>query len=177
MSIQDELARLVAGGRLKLIEPLLPAAHQRVIYATPELHSELVGPWEEPRGERMGFLRRDLDRFSLGQHITVGQAEDKICDLKRLSPERDEIWEFRSRAPKPSIRIFGSFVEQDVLVLTNMKERKPLGHKRSRAWAIEISRCKTEWRKLFPHCEPHHGESIHDYIKANVSAVGDFEGR
>jgi hypothetical protein len=58
-----------------------------------------------------------------------------------------------------------------------MEERKVLGPKRSREWAIEIGICKAEWRKLFPYYPPHHGEKTNDYISAPVTDLSDIESR
>lgn len=179
ISIQAELEKLLKAGELVLIRPLLSGAHVRIILATALLHSQLVGPWDDDPelGRRMGLLWRDLDRFSYGQHMTIGHGEDEHCDFKPLDPEKDEIWEYRSRAPAPSWRVFGRFAEPDVFIATNMERRGLLGAKRSREWAIEIGLCKSNWRRLFPYCDPYRGEKTNDYITANVTDLRDLEKR
>lgn len=177
ISIRDELHRLCRERKLLLLGSLLPSSNEpRVIYATPEIYSALVGPWEDRNAERrMGILRRDLDRFLRGERLTVGYGEEESCDLKPLDSQKD-VWEFRSRAPKPGIRVFGRFAEQDVLVATNMEYRKNLHHKRSRQWAVEIASCKAEWGRLFPFCHPLIGEKTNDYIR-NVTDIADIASR
>ena len=121
MSIHDEIKRYEAEGVLCLLYPLMPgAAHDRVIYVVAGLEAEIRGPWNDKRDEyRVSFLHRDLDRFSTDEHMTVGHGDDDDCDLKPLDPEKDAVWEFRSRAPKLAYRLFGSFADKNVLVLTN----------------------------------------------------------
>jgi hypothetical protein len=179
MSIRDEIARYEAAGALVLLKPLLPGApHVRLIYTTPTLYASICGPWEEDNlGHRMGFLHRDLDRFSTGEHVTVGHGKDEACDLKPLDPEGDEVWEFRSRAPNPSYRLFGGFAATDVLFLSNMESRGALGHRRSREWAVEIGVFKAAWRKHFPWLDRHYGDNIHAYISAPVTDLRDIESR
>lgn len=150
--------------------PRMPnAPHPRVLYAAPTLHEAMEGPWSDEAVEyRMGKLRADLDHFSTGRLITVSSGSEKHAYMKLLDDADEEVWEIRSRDPKPSLRVFGRFADTDVFVATHFHDRVSLGEPGSRAWRDEFVRCKAEWRKLFPTYEPKRGLSINDYISENV---------
>lgn len=171
MSIRPEMKEELAKHRdakvLILIEKMaLPFNQVRPVYMVPKLFDRIFGPSAEET-KRMGFLEADLHRFINGDKITVGHAEEPTCFLKPLNNCR-EVWEIRSRDPKPSLRIFGRFAGKDAFVAITMQHRTILDHIRSRAWAVEIRRCATEWTRLFPHLEPHTGNSTHDYVSNAV---------
>ena len=67
---------------------------------------------------RMMELRRDLDRFVEGGVITVSAEPYRagIAYLSRLHDAPDEVWEIRSRHPKPAIRVFGRFAAPDLFI-------------------------------------------------------------
>jgi hypothetical protein len=101
-----------------MIAPMIAGArHLRVVYATAGLFLELT-ELRNDRSEaiRMGRLRSDLDHFSVGGMIVVSSGKQKTCYMKQLDPLADEVWEIRSRDPKPSMRIFGRFAATDVLL-------------------------------------------------------------
>ena len=147
---------------LALVEPQIPCAQVRPIYMVKGLYERIYGPRAED-SKRMGHLDADLRRFISGDKITIARGEEESCNLKPLS-NVDEVWELRSRDPKPSIRVFGRFADKDVFIATNMEHRKKLFALRSRAWAVEIRTCQTAWNRLFPHLDPHRGETSHDYV-------------
>jgi len=170
MSIRIEIEKRKTEGALHVLEPLIPGApHKRVVLANEWLFEELSGPWEDEAEElRMGRLWADLDHFSTGEQIVVGNRFDDDCHMKRLNPPSAEVWEFLSRWPSPSIRVFGRFAEVDVLVITHKWVRKLLGAFGSRTWKREIRRCNAEWTRLFPAHYPVTGVSVNDYISENV---------
>lgn len=177
MSILDEVNRWRRENRLCLVKPLLRGRHDRVVFATKDLYDEILQAAESVEGStgyRIGLLRNDLDAFSSGQLITVGYGREPRCKMKLLDPRRDEVWELRSRDPSPSLRVFTRFIQQDVLVATNMCWRKDLGGENDRRWAEQIRVCKTIWRQLFPTYNPHTGSGIHDYISRDVIEVGNL---
>ena len=163
----EEIRRHCANDGLRLVEPMIPVAQVRPIYMVSDLHDRIFGPTAEETS-RMGFLEADLARFISGDRITVARGEEATCTLKLLSPETREVWEHRSRDPKPAVRVFGRFAAQDVFVATNMEYRSLLGRVRSRAWAVEIGNCISTWKRLFPYLPPHTGAHLSDYISANV---------
>jgi hypothetical protein len=161
--MKAELIRHRGDKSLILVEKMsLPFNQVRPIYMEPNLYARIFGPSAEET-KRMGFLEADLRRFIHGEKITVGHGEEPSCFLKPLNNCR-EVWEIRSRDPKPSLRIFGRFAAKDVFVATNMQHRTILDVIRSRAWAVEIRRCITTWTRLFPYLEPHTGTNTHEYV-------------
>ena len=173
MSMRAEMEEAIRshcspGGALELAVPtMVLVAQVRPIYMTREVHDRVFGP-EAEEAARMGFLEADLVRFINGDRITVARGQEESCNLKPLTPVTGEVWEIRSRDPKPSLRVFGRFAAQDVFIATNLEYRKFLGRIRSRNWAIEIGRCKAIWRRLFPFLDPHSGDHLIDYISSNV---------
>ena len=171
-SIEDHIREQDIGGRLVKVVPLIPGGYRRVLFAEKGLHDEIEAGASAPDATqfRIGQLRRDFDRFSIGQLITVGYGREKSCFLKPLDPEDEQVWEIRSRDPKPSIRVFGRFACRDVFIATHKALRPNLGDDRIE-WAREIRRCKAIWRQVFPTFDPHSGDSIGDYL-SNVIEVG-----
>lgn len=170
MSIQDELRFRIEEGRLFLVNPLIHGSpHPRLIYATSEIWNKLCGPWSDKSEEyRMNKLYADLDHFSSGERIIVSRGNIEQGYMKPLDDISEEVWEIRSRDPKPSLRLFGRFAETDIFIATNLRERIELGSPGSKPWRDEFERCKAEWRKLFPAYEPLTGSTLRDYISENV---------
>jgi hypothetical protein len=110
---------------------------------------------------RSNVLRVDLDLFVEGGLVNKGY-------LKPLIPRKDEVWEIQSRAPTPSIRVFGSFAAQDAFVATTFAERFLLGGFRSARWRRAARRHLAIWRQLFPTYPPLTGANIHDYVSENA---------
>ena len=174
MSIADEINARVAEGRLIRQVPLLKGRYSRVVYVEAKLHREIAGGYssDDPIAFRVGQLTRDFDRFSSGALITVGYGQELSCFFKQLDQRSEEVWEIRSRDPKPSCRVFGRFAMPDVFVALNASLREPLAGERSLEWKEQIRNCKAGWRRLFQTYDPHSGTQIHDYIRDNVVEVG-----
>jgi len=152
------------------------ATHSRLIYAAPQLQMELKEAWSEAGvQDRIGRLMADFDHFSTGGLITVSTGSERHAYMKQLDKLSEEVWEIRSRDPKPSLRIFGRFTEADVFIGTHMCTRPYLGYPGSKEWRDEFERCKSEWRKLFQGYEPLSGEKINDYISENVVDLGQLK--
>lgn len=137
-----------------------------------ELLTELTSP-SPALAQRMGFLRADLDKFTEGQLLSVGQhpfKKKKTAYLCRLSPPMDEVWEIRSCDPRPGIRVFGRFCEYDTFLALMHFHREDLGGPDDPAWPQIVNKCKAEWRKLFPTYDPHTGDTPHDYV-SNIFLV------
>ena len=178
MSIRDEINARVAEGQLLMMVPMLAGASQpRVIFVTSELFDQISGPRADSTetAKRMGRLRADFDHFSTGGLIVVSSGREGTAYMKQLDPPENEIWEIRSRDPKPSLRVFGRFADTDVFVATNMLDRRSLGEQGSRAWRDECIRCGATWRRLFPTYGAHTGANINEYISSDVVDLRRFE--
>ncbi len=115
----DEIRDRVDEGRLILFEPCDPGACiKRPIYLSVEVQALVDGPWKKQDDERRsGALRAELENFSSGGMIGIAREpyNAKTALLAQLDSPRDEVWEIRSRSPKPSLRIFGRFAKTTCL--------------------------------------------------------------
>jgi len=167
MSIRDEIKRRELEGRLFIVTPTVPhVAPRRALFVMPELHQLLIGPWKTDAEEaRWNKLKADLDHF-------VGEGLVNEGYMKPLKPRSDEVWEIKSRAPKPSLRVFGSFADCDVFVATSYERRSFLGAFMSFQWHRSTRRSRALWRQLFPTYDPFSGAIIHDYVSQN--SINDY---
>ncbi len=177
MSIRDEINRCVGDGRLFQVFPMLPGSSVgRVLLASQEVYRLVTGPWVDEKEEiRSGRLWADFDRFTEGRLISVAldtpYRKPKTTYLARMDPGRDEVWEIRSRDPKPGIRVFGRFSEQNIFLALNWEYRESLGGPGSREFNLEIQKCKAEWRKRLPSYPPAIGTNVNEYLSENAFLV------
>jgi hypothetical protein len=183
MSIRQCLADRVNEKRLFEVRPLLPSSkgRPRSVWAEKFVFDQLSpDSAAEEYALEAGRLRRKLEGIANGKRIVVGNRRDKDCDLKRLEPSANEVWEIRER-DDPSVRIFVRFVERDCLAATNIRVVRDLfalswfrnGLEFWPVWRMEIRRCKTIWRALFLTYPPHTGASLNDYL-SNATGSGSF---
>jgi len=175
MSIRDEIVNRCDEGRLVGLEQALPGSPAvRTMFVSLDIHNLVIGPWNDKKIEyRSGLLRADLDMFISGMVISVGQHPYKKKNsayMSPLDPPADEVWEIRSRDPKPGIRVFGHFSEKDIFVALTWGFRELLGGPKSREWRNAREECKAEWRKLFHPYKPHTGSTPDDYT-SNIILV------
>lgn len=175
MSIHDEISNRCAEERLFCTVPALPGAPTvRTIFVSPEINQLILGPWDDKKIEaRAGRLRANFDMFTSGMSISVGPdpyKKKKTAYMSPLNPTADEVWQIRSRDPKPAIRVFGRFSERDVFIALTWGFREKLGGPGSREWRDARERCKTEWRNLFHPYNPHSGNQPDEYI-SNIILV------
>jgi hypothetical protein len=169
MLLKEEVSSLCQIGRLVLHRPAIPGLRQRrKLYITKLLHDLLTtGPWSDAKDEvRWGELRYWCDRFTDGERIYVRErprAKKSTASMAQLEPWDNEIWEIRSIDPKPSIRVFGSFVEKDEFVGLTWHFRKELNGYGGPKWMAAIQAYKTEWANFFT-CGPKAGEYPNDYL-------------
>jgi hypothetical protein len=175
MSILEDINARVQEGRLFYLVPALPSDPVvRYVFVSKEINGLVIGPWQDAKLEyRGGQLRAYLERFITGQLIGVAKEpyHARTAYMAQLSPLREEVWEIRSRDPRPAIRVFGRFAQQDTFVALTWAYRKPLGGPNSHEWRDAIEITKAEWRKLFPTYDPFSGTTVNDYITDNVFLV------
>jgi hypothetical protein len=144
------------------------------MFVSAELLEAVLGPWSCVEDEvRFNRLRADLDMFIDGSLLSMAQApykKPKTTYMARLDPIADEVWEIRSRDPKPGIRVFGRFSEKDVFIALTWEFRDGLGGPASREWRDAREGCKAEWRKLFPTYPALGRNDLHDYA-SNIILV------
>jgi hypothetical protein len=130
-----------------MLYPLLPKAPGMIVNRAMFVAEGLWGMLESPEGDdewekRVAELQADLERFVDGQSISPEY-------LKLLYPPSEGVWEIRSVAEKPSIRVLGLFPEKDVFIATNHALREDLGGWQSRGWKDVKRRARTVWNWLF----------------------------
>ena len=132
------------------------------------------GPWSDDKAARRGGrLRADLEMFVDGSVVSIADdpyKKPKAAYMARVDPPRDEVFDIRSRDPKPGVRVLGCFADKDIFVALAWDFRENLGGPASREWRDFIERSKAEWRKLFNPYPPHKGATLHDYA-SNIILV------
>lgn len=148
----------------------------RALYASPVVHRLITGPWADTKEEiRSGRLWADFDRFVEGRLIPVAlnspYSKPRDTYLSRLDPAEDEVWEIRSRAPKPGIRVFGRFADRDCFVALGWGLRKELGGQGSKEFRQEVRSCLAAWRRIFPSYDAFKGNTVDEYISEKALPV------
>lgn len=155
------------------MEPsVLGDPERRQLYLSQELASMIQGPWTN-KEERARYLslRADFDAFTTSRTITVARrprAAKPAALLAQLEKPQEEVWEIRSVAPDPSLRIFGRFAGRDTFVALRWQYRAVLGAPGSPEWEFLIRVCQHDWRTLFHSFPPHTGSYPYDYISGAI---------
>jgi hypothetical protein len=161
--------------RLFQVLPTLPSSPvERFLFASKEINSLIVGPWRDKTQEyRCGLLWAATDMFVEGRLITMAlddpYKKPKATYMARLGPPQDEVWEIRVLDPKPGIRLFGRFAEQDSLIVLTWARREELPG--SKEWRDAREGCKAEWRRLFPTYNAITGNNVNEYVSNNAVPV------
>lgn len=116
---------------------------------------------------RSGRLLQDLELFLVGGMITVSEEPYKHprpTYMARTDPVADEIWDIRSRDPKPGIRVLGGFAEKDHCIALTLDFRDNLGGPESKEWRDFIVRSTAKWRQLFPTYPKFQGANVSEYL-------------
>lgn len=160
------------GTSLFCLSPLIGTGVLRNVFVSKNVFGMVDPPWQPGKtGSRFALSRQILDGFILGDFLTVAPRpfnKSPTAILARVSPERDEVWDFRCLDPRPGIRIFGSFGDKDVFVALTWDFRENL--KRG-GFAKQVRDCKNDWSLLFGNIKPHCGNSLDDYLSRPFRAV------
>lgn len=165
MSIAEEIKRRVLEGRLFLV----PAPTIiRPIFVTEDVWTYLNCPWASDEDEIAANELSAVARYVIeGNQVVVGSHTHKTCQFKELTTHPPCVWELRSRAPAPGIRLFGAFAMIDTFIGTNYEDRLGLGSVGSLEFKRAIRSTRAKWRSLFGPYKPVSGV-INDYISQNV---------
>lgn len=150
MSIEDEIIDRHKRGMLFALTPKAAGATiRRALFVEEWLWRDLNSPEGEDQEweERIGKLQADLEIFVVEETITPKY-------LFLLYPAADAVWEIRSAADQPSLRVLGLFPLKDAFVSTNFARREALEGWQSRGWKIVKRMARAMWRKLFPTYAP-----------------------
>jgi hypothetical protein len=157
---------------LHVLQPALPgAAVKRHVFVTAGLNDLLTDP-ESAAEQRARFvdLRADLDAFIDGGNLTFclapfGARDERIA---RLAPVDKGLCEFRSRHPKPGIRVIGGFAARDSFIALGWHFRRDLGGAGSRAWRAACVEARRIWDGLLAPHQPLICETVNGYLSNHV---------
>lgn len=155
-----------------LIESLdWKAERKRWFYACPSLYNFLTRPATTSHGdEQRRKLQALLDRFASGDGVSIKFFDEEATrgsDIARLTPARDNVWEFRAATASPQLRTFGRFAKTDVFVaFIGPIERGE--YRRWKDYEGDIRAVQQEWLNLFLDYPADLGSEISDYISTNV---------
>lgn len=139
------------------------------MYVSSDVYSLIEGPWADPMDARRGNAVRALfDRYLTGSTLTVSDDKDIDVNLKRLTPLDAEIWQFRMVKQRPAVRVFGSFIKQDMFVALTWATRFELGEIDSEEWTLALRQYTHEWQKLFHAYIPFSGANFDAYLSRNL---------
>jgi hypothetical protein len=161
MSIRVLIHQRIAEGRLFPLAPVLPSDPiERTMLLSKEINDLVMGPWVDQRwANRCNRLRANLEEFVKGVVVTVSLTpyEHAAAYMGRLDRPIDEVWDIRSRDPKPGLRVFGRFSEHNTFIALHWGTRKELLDRR--AWGFAIAETKGRWNRLLaPYDPPFSGE-------------------
>jgi hypothetical protein len=170
MSIEETIAKLEKSKDLTFLCPVMPGVSVvRDVYVGSEVLS-LVGDDATPSAEYeevSARARARLDHFSAGKYVVFALAprnKSVHSDIARNAPIDKGILDVRITDPNPQIRIFGAFLQPDLLVLLTWASRVDLD------FPAEIDRCRKEWDRLLPNDPPLIGQKHDDYISSKFIA-------
>jgi hypothetical protein len=164
MSIKEAVDALVLSQELTFLCPVMPGVSvHRDVYVGAEVLG-LVGDDATPSSEYekvSAKARARLDHFSAGKFVVFAlnpRNKSVHSDIARNAPIDKGILDVRITDPNPKIRIFGGFLQPDVLVLLTWATRDNLD------FTAEVDRCRKEWDRLLPKNPPVIGNKHEDYI-------------
>lgn len=130
------------------------------MFVSEQVNALVVGPWVDQKwANRCMRLLGNLEEFLKGDLLAVSLTpyEHETAYMGRLDRPIDEVWDIRSRAQKPGMRVLGRFSEQDTFVALHWGLRKDFEDRR--AWGLAIAETKKRWNQLLsPHEPPFYGE-------------------
>jgi hypothetical protein len=102
---------------------------------------------------RAGKFLDDLDRFITGKKISISMRPRKAKDafIGILEPAANCIFDFRSRAPEPGLRLIGAFKRKDFFVGLVFRVRRYMN---DAEWDRAIAECNELWKLHFQDIPP-----------------------
>jgi hypothetical protein len=135
----------------------------RTLWLTPEMHvlCRPAGAHPDPRvtDGPLVWFQNVLNAF-----VLRGPDMVKDVDLKQLDPPENEVWEFRSYAVKPYLRLFGSFVLPSHFLGVNFRVRDDLEESRGSRWNSALAETIERRNLLMPN-PPYQGSRFSEYLR------------
>lgn len=164
MSTDAILDVLIGSGRLVPLSPLSPRAmKRRALFVTADIWRMLEGETlDEITEDRFGRLRADLETFVTEENIYPHY-------LFWLTPRGDWVWEIRSIADQPQLRVLGRFYRADIFVALTIEDRAELGGWDTLSWQRAKRTTVQRWQTLFNGLPPHQGTDENDFFTGAIS--------
>ena len=152
----------VEAGTLVPLVPLSPRAmKRRALYVTHQIWSLLNDETgDDITEERYGRLRADLETFVVERDLYPHY-------LFWLTPRNDLVWEIRSIADVPTLRVLGRFADRDTFVALTIEERSELGEWDSKGWKRAKRTTIQRWRSVL-NVAPIQGTSENDFFSGAI---------
>lgn len=162
MSTNTTLNTAISTGQLVLLKPISPRAQKlRALYVTEKIKQLLEGDTRDEISEdRFGRLRADLEVF-------VTEPDLYPHYLFWLTPRDDGVWEIRSIADQPTLRVLGLFAERDVFVALTVEERAELGGWESLSWKRAKRSVIQRWQTISQQ-PPLKGKTENDFFSGAI---------
>lgn len=184
MSIDEELQAAVERGLLRPLPMRMDSDPQaRLLLLSEEVCQLVLGPYQtKAQSERAGRLRADLENYVRGKNITLCLTPRKArrSDFGLLEPSSNCVWDYRSRDPKPGLRLLGHFADVDKFVAltwwprsvpVDWSDKVPLGDRNDKKhearWRDAINDCAVKWFDVLPNSIPVGGEKVEKYVSGN----------
>lgn len=138
------ISQQVGAGRLIPYRPTVARRPHpqgpRQLWLTPETYKWCQPPENHPDSrvtdDSLAHLGDQLNAFRLGEFMDYRDG----IDIKRLSPDKRDIWEIKSHLKKPQLRIFGWFVLPKLFVAAHQALRDDLEKEKGPKWDAAIER-------------------------------------
>lgn len=162
MSTDAILHMAVQSGTLVPLVPISPRAmKRRALYVTEAIRGLLdADTGDDITEERYGRLRADLETFVVEKDLYPHY-------LYWLTPREDNVWEIRSIADAPSLRVLGCFAKKDIFVALTIEERAELGGWDSESWKRAKRTTIQRWRSVLT-IDPIQGETQDDFFSGGI---------
>jgi len=165
MSIHILIDRCLTNGTLCVLHPSSTAIRvKRIIYLSPTI-LEFVGR-DDFRSSR---LLAELEAFIAGDSVSISMVprNARKAMVGLLAPIENGFFDYRSRAPRPGLRLLGGFARRDCFIGLGLHLR-PKMHEAE--WRTAIHECDLAWSERFGNCLPMMtGVDPSDYLSNYVS--------
>jgi hypothetical protein len=148
---------------------------KRAILVTPDVDKVLLG-YDLSYGLPPLLVAQVVGRFLAGHVLSVSRKKAKRhrrktkVDLEQLEG-LSETWGLCFRRPRPGWRVFGRFLERDVLIVLRVYHREDIGSDYARV-AAEIA---MEWTSRLGDLDWVESENLADYISGTPYNVDEEE--
>lgn len=162
MLIEDAIERACTEGQLFQVKSMdWRAPTERLLYATPEVYRFLEEESTSPQiNDNRRRLRALFEKFISGATLTITFRQSvQGTEMKRLQPDKCEVWEFKIQKRRTRLRVFARFASpESVVALTGPVDKAGIDYN------AETIRCQIKWQQTFGDHVPLHGDKYNVYF-------------